>query len=135
MLDTGRSAVLHALVLAACMTVPAPASVDEPAWSGDVRPGDTATDTAETGGGDTGADTAETGGDTGVDSSDSGLPDTADTGAVDTADTGGDTGFAFTIVPDFALEDLNPGSVRYGQVVSPRDYLEQTSGWYFIHAT
>jgi len=123
--------VLHALVLAACATGAGPPSVDEPAWSGDVRPSDSATDTADS----AGTDSQDTG-DSGVpDTADTAGTDTADTGAADTADTAIDTGFAYTIVPDFALEDLNPGSVRYGQVVSPRDYLEQTSGWYFIHAT
>ena len=34
-------------------------------------------------------------------------------------------------VPDFALRDLNLNSVRANQVVSPRDYLLQVSGYYF----
>lgn len=38
-------------------------------------------------------------------------------------------------MPDFALVDVNPISTRYQQSVSPRDYLEQVSGWYFGHAT
>ena len=38
------------------------------------------------------------------------------------------------MVPDFALEDVNSTSSTYGQLVSPRDYLEQVSGWYFTHA-
>ena len=38
-------------------------------------------------------------------------------------------------MPEFQLVDLNPGSSRAGQTISPRDYLEQVSGWYFIHAT
>jgi hypothetical protein len=37
--------------------------------------------------------------------------------------------------PDFQLADLNPTSPRYGDQVSPRDYLEAVSGWYFGHAT
>lgn len=37
--------------------------------------------------------------------------------------------------PDFTLPDVNPNSPRFGQEVSPRDYLEQVSGWYFGHAT
>ena len=39
------------------------------------------------------------------------------------------------MAPDFALVDQNPNSPRFGEVVSPRDYLEQVSGWYFTHAT
>lgn len=37
--------------------------------------------------------------------------------------------------PDFSLADLNPASARYSQQISPRDYLEEVSGWYFIHST
>ena len=37
--------------------------------------------------------------------------------------------------PDFYLEDVNPSSPRMGEQVSPRDYLEKVSGWYFTHAT
>ncbi len=39
------------------------------------------------------------------------------------------------MVPDFALMDVNSTSSTYGQPVSPRDYLQQVSGWYFGHAT
>ncbi len=38
-------------------------------------------------------------------------------------------------VSDFGLEDVNATSPRVGQVVSPRDYLQKVSGWYFGHAT
>lgn len=37
--------------------------------------------------------------------------------------------------PDFSLLDVNPNSESHGQPVSPRDYLERVSGWYFAHAT
>ena len=59
-----------------------------------------------------------------------------DTSAQDTAaaDTG-DTGMPSQAVADIALVDLNPNSARCGEIISPRDYLEQTSGWYFTHAT
>lgn len=36
---------------------------------------------------------------------------------------------------DFHLVDVNPSSPRYGHSVSPRDYLQQVSAWYFGHAT
>ncbi len=39
------------------------------------------------------------------------------------------------MMPDFALLDVNSTSSTYGQLVSPRDYLQQVSGWYFGHAT
>lgn len=38
-------------------------------------------------------------------------------------------------VPDFAVIDVNPASVTGAQVVSPRDYLQKVSAWYFGHAT
>ena len=38
-------------------------------------------------------------------------------------------------VPDFALPDVNETSSRYQTEVSPRDLLQQVSGWYFGHAT
>ncbi len=37
--------------------------------------------------------------------------------------------------PDFHLTDVNDTSGSAGTAVSPRDYLEQTSAWYFGHAT
>jgi hypothetical protein len=54
---------------------------------------------------------------------------------------GGATGGAATMLaigdeaPDFSLLDVNATSPTAGQPVSPRDYLEQVSGWYFGHAT
>ncbi len=39
------------------------------------------------------------------------------------------------LVTDFSLIDVNATSSTYGQPVSPRDYLEQISGWYFGNAT
>ena len=36
---------------------------------------------------------------------------------------------------DFLLEDLNLTSPRAGDAISPRDYLGEVSGWYFIHST
>ena len=38
-------------------------------------------------------------------------------------------------VVDFGLLDVNPTSLRSGQVVSPRDYLGSVSAWYFGHST
>jgi hypothetical protein len=37
-------------------------------------------------------------------------------------------------MPDFSLLDVNPNSPTADQSVSPRDYLEQVSGWYFGNA-
>lgn len=39
------------------------------------------------------------------------------------------------IVPDFSLLNVNTTSSRYGENVSPRDYLGGISAWYFGHAT
>jgi hypothetical protein len=39
------------------------------------------------------------------------------------------------VVSDFTLMDVNSTSATYAQPVSPRDFLQQVSGWYFGHAT
>lgn len=38
-------------------------------------------------------------------------------------------------VADFSVVDVNPSSASYDQPVSPRDYLQTVSGWYFGNAT
>ncbi|UCC30167.1 MAG: hypothetical protein JSU86_18455 [Phycisphaerales bacterium] len=38
-------------------------------------------------------------------------------------------------LPDFSVADVNADSARYGEAVSPRDYLGQISAWYFGHST
>ncbi|MCI0539690.1 MAG: hypothetical protein L0Z50_31160 [Verrucomicrobiales bacterium] len=38
---------------------------------------------------------------------------------------------AAELVPDFTLTDVNPKSNRQGGIVSPRDYVQQVSGYYF----
>ena len=38
-------------------------------------------------------------------------------------------------VPDFALLDVNPNSLSYSQVVSPRQHQGKVSAWYFGYAT
>lgn len=38
-------------------------------------------------------------------------------------------------LPAFALRDTNATSTTSGQEVSPRDFLERVSGWYFTHAS
>jgi hypothetical protein len=35
--------------------------------------------------------------------------------------------------PDFSLTDVNSASPTSQQAVSPRDYLEQVSGWFFAY--
>ncbi len=37
--------------------------------------------------------------------------------------------------PDFHLTDVNTTSASFDTAVSPRDYLEEVSAWYFGHAT
>lgn len=39
------------------------------------------------------------------------------------------------VIAPFSLIDVNETSETYQQAVSPADYLGQTSGWYFGHAT
>ena len=46
-----------------------------------------------------------------------------------------DVAVAEQAVPDFTLADVNPLSSSGGEGISPRDYLQQVSGWYFGHAT
>jgi hypothetical protein len=53
-------------------------------------------------------------------------------GVTDTLDIAEGEG---TAAPDFAIVDLNANSDSYQQAVSPRDYLQQVSGWYFTYAT
>jgi hypothetical protein len=38
-------------------------------------------------------------------------------------------------VPDFSLADVNATSATADQAVSPRDYLQRVSAWYFGHST
>lgn len=59
-----------------------------------------------------------------------------DTDVEDTDPTDSDTDGAVSgaPMPDFSLEDVSENSARYGEQVSPRDYLEKVSGWYFTHA-
>ena len=38
-------------------------------------------------------------------------------------------------MPDFALEDVNATSPRFGESISPRDYLRQVSVYYFGQST
>ena len=37
--------------------------------------------------------------------------------------------------PDFILQDINPTSSTFSNDISPRDYLNEVSGWYFIRST
>ena len=46
-----------------------------------------------------------------------------------------DVAIAEQAVPDFTLSDVNPLSSSEGEGISPRDYLQQVSGWYFGHST
>lgn len=111
----------------------------------------TATDKGETASRDSARDTgpvAQDSGDTGDPNPiDTGAPHTGDSSVADsdtaahTGDTGPidtgsepETGPGANALADFLLADLNPGSARYGELISPRDYLEEVSGWYFIHA-
>ena len=39
------------------------------------------------------------------------------------------------VVPDFSLLDVNENSATHNQQVSPRQYEEKISAWYFGHST
>jgi hypothetical protein len=96
---------------------------------------------------DTMEDTSDTTDTNPVDTADTTDTDLADTSIVDTADTTDttdtdpvdtDTGSVEpspNAVVDFSLPDTNPSSPTVGQTISPRDYLQQVSGWYFIKST
>lgn len=85
---------------------------------------------ADTGGTETGAPNESGDSSALAESGETASPDTA----TETGDTSADTAEP-VMVADFSLTDINPSSPRCGEVVSPRDYLEQVSGWYFTHAT
>ena len=61
------------------------------------------------------------------------VPDASDVGV----DGSGGYGYHWTAgaAPDFALLDVNPSSPRFGESVSPRDYLGTISAWFFGWAT
>ena len=59
----------------------------------------------------------------------------SDTDSDTDLDSDTDTDTSAGPVPDFALMDVNTTSPTAGEDVSPRDLLEQVSGWYFTHAT
>ena len=42
---------------------------------------------------------------------------------------------AFVPQPNFNLTDVNTTSTSFESKVSPRDYVSQTSVWYFSHST
>jgi hypothetical protein len=49
--------------------------------------------------------------------------------------SGGAGGAAAAVVADFSLQDVNASSPTFGTPVSPRDYLQQVSGWFFGEST
>ena len=51
----------------------------------------------------------------------------------DSADADADAGV--DALPDFSAPDVNAASARFQQDVSPSDYLQQVSAWYFGHST
>ena len=56
-------------------------------------------------------------------------------GTASSAPASATAGAGYDQVPDFSLIDLNTTSLTFNQAVSPRDYLQKVSGWYFGHAT
>ncbi len=90
------------------------------------------TDSAEDTDVDTGVDTDE---DTGTDTDTGDEIETGETGEIpDTSDTG-EFEIPEDALSDFSLPDINTASATYQQIISPRDYIQQVTGWYFIKAT
>ena len=102
------------------------ADTETPVDTGETE--DTSGETGDT----TDTSIVDTGTDDSGDTSDTSIVDTGDTGVVDTGTT---TNPGPNAVPDFLIADINPNSSTMGQNISPRDYLQQVSGWYFIKAT
>ncbi len=40
-----------------------------------------------------------------------------------------------TLAPEFALSDVNTTSASFEEDISPSQYLDRVSAWYFGHAT
>ena len=66
---------------------------------------------------------------------DASVPDVqaADAGVFDVAVA--DVSSPRGVLPTFSLNDVNATSATFNSAVSPRDYLEKVSGWYFGHST
>ena len=47
----------------------------------------------------------------------------------------GSEGEPYEIVPDFSLVDVNPTSDTFNQTISPRDFDQGISAWYFGRST
>ena len=131
------------LLAVGCEKDPKPVGTTPPVDTGSGQDTDIQVDTADTdtdetqdtGSSDDTGDTQDT-----SDTEDTGsvedTADTIDTGIIDTADTDtGSIGPGPNAVADFSLPDINPASPSVGQNISPRDYLQQISGWYFIKST
>ena len=121
-----QKTLLSALFLVSCTQKPKDSGffpVPEPAPepSADTSASDTAgldtADPLDSGIADTGLDTADTGADTDTDTD------------TDTEDP------VYVMVEDFSLPDINRASDSFTQQISPRDHIQQVTGWYFIKAT
>jgi hypothetical protein len=97
----------------------------------------TGTATTSSGMGGAASSTAASGGMSSVSSSvsASSMASSGAGGMMMAASSSGMGGSTPMIAPDFGLQDTNTASPRFGQTVSPRDYLKKVSGWYFGHAT
>ena len=68
-----------------------------------------------------------------VDSGDeTGEEGAGDDGGSGSGQDSGGGGSTPAMMANFQLEDLNPESPRFGETISPRDYMAEVSGWYFI---
>lgn len=123
---------LYGLLLAAGLAVGC-AKAPAPTGGGGGDASDTTDGTSGASDGQDGASDGEDGASDGTDGASDGTVDGTD-GATDGTDGTGPV-LSDNAVPDFTLADLNPSSPRFSQAVSPRDYLEQVSGWYFVHSS
>jgi hypothetical protein len=120
------------LFFLACAPSEPPSEPIEVVEQSDTSVTDTSTDSGQDSA-DSATDPADSGSDSGPDSGGDSAVDTGsrDTGTEDT----GEWLPAPDAVANWSLPDLNPGSSRFGEAISPRDYLSRVSGFYFVRAT
>ncbi len=147
-MNYARRIVLAAAPLLGCSGTPADTTGEDsrggPAGSsssGASEPTSGGSSSAESSGGSSSAESsggsasAESSGGTSGESSTGGTSTGGESSTGDATSTGELTGELTDQAPDFMLIDVNPNSASFEQAVSPRDYLEKVSGWYFAHAT
>lgn len=97
--------------------------------------GDSDSSNVDSDNGDGSADTPDS--DAGGADSDTDTADSPDSNTDEPADepAGDQQVLSDETLPDFSVVDVNVGSLRYEEAVSPRYYLGRISAWYFGSAT